>query len=98
MEPASWADTFEKVGIAGVIVLGVGYFVIKYLWPFLTAQINRSQDRLDGQTDRFAETIRHLTTLMAEDQRQHLNAFQEITKELRSLHEVIKNGNSNKKS
>ena len=91
MEP-QWADIIGKVGITGVVVLGVGYGLAKYLWPFLTAQINRSQDRLDAQTDRFAETIRHLTTLMAEDQRQHLNAFQEITKELRSLHEVIKNG------
>jgi len=88
-----WPEIISKIGIAGVMVLGVGYGIAKYLWPFLTAQINRSQDRLDAQTDKFADTIRAMTTLMAESQQQNLNALQEITRELRSLHEAVKNGN-----
>lgn len=45
--PDDFMREYGNLGLAVIIVVGVGVWLWKGLWPFLTSQVEKSQNRVD---------------------------------------------------
>jgi len=86
-----WIDVASKFGIPVAMLIGLAYFVVRHVWPFVTKQIEDAQSQRKTEIEKFVETIRSRDILMAEGQREHLKALEAMTMEIRGLRDEIRN-------
>lgn len=71
-------------------MLGLAYFLVRHVWPFVTSQIEDAKSQRKTEIEKFVDTIRARDTLMAEGQREHLRALEMMTTEIRALREEVR--------
>lgn len=86
-------DIASKFGIPVALLVLVGWFLVKKVWPFVTKQIEDSQALRKAESDKFDNTIRTRDALMVQQWQEHLKALDTlgtaITTEMRGLREDI---------
>jgi hypothetical protein len=85
-----WIEIISKFGIPIAALVGVAYFLLKQVWPFVVAQIEEAQKQRKAEIDKFIETVRARDVLLVESQREHISALREITKEITALRDIVR--------
>lgn len=94
--PLSWWTLLNQYGFPLAALVVVCLFVFKYIWPFLTKQIEKSiqqredqlkesQKRMDTMTVQFLEALRHKEELSAAVSREMVTELRNMNKDIRGL-------------
>ena len=75
-----WLTWATNTSLSVLIVIGVGAFVWKVLWPWLALRFEKSEERIEILTKQFAETM----TKQAEATQQVAKNFEEALEEIRN--------------
>jgi hypothetical protein len=86
-----WIDFGKNFGIPLLMLGGLAYFLVKYVWPFVTDQIKEAQVARKQEIEKFVETIRLRDVQAHVIQEKHLKALEAMTRELRSVKEELRN-------
>jgi len=87
---AHWIDIASKFGIPLALLLALGWFLAKTVWPFVTKQIEQAQADRKTEIDKFDNTIKTRDALMVQQWREHLHALDAMTEQIRGLRDDIK--------
>jgi hypothetical protein len=89
-----WIDIAGKFGIPVALLMLLGYFLLKHVWPFVTKQIEdakseRKADMEAAKSERkeeigkFMDTLRARDVMIAEISQRHVKALESLTIEIR---------------
>ena len=71
---------YGNLGLAVLIVIGIGLWLWKGLWPFLTAQVETSQKRVDELAKQFSAAIEAQAKATSEVAHRFEQALNELRK------------------
>lgn len=73
----NWIDAILELGMSAVILVAIGWFFNKKIWPWITKQIEDNQKRMDEKDKRviaIQEQHRQDTLRIIENYEKHTNA------------------------
>ena len=89
MNGVNWIDIVLKVGLQATIILFIGWFLVKELWPWAKKQFEELVTRQKGDLDRFMTSLSSRDKQNADESRETVRALSALTSEIRGLRDDV---------